>query len=287
MNQSPPTLLSEPGAPVLRRVIEPGSSSSTYWSDLLRYRELLFFLAWRDIIVQYKQTVFGLAWAIIRPALPLVVFTVVFGQLANLPSGGTPYPLLVLAGLLPWQLFAVALADIGNSIVGNGGLVSKIYFPRLIVPLGAVVRSLIDFAIASLLLVALMAWYGVAPDARIFALPLFFLIAVAAAFGAGVWAAALSIKYRDFRFIVPLILQFGLYISPVGFSSAIVPEKWRLLYAANPMVAVIDGFRWSLLGGEAGIYWPGLLLAVAIVSALLLSGVAYFRKTERTFADLI
>jgi lipopolysaccharide transport system permease protein len=268
-------------------IIEAGRTESQYWKDLWRYRELFYFLAWRDILVRYKQTVIGIAWALIRPLLTMIVFTVVFGNLAKLPSGGAPYPILVFAAMLPWQFFASALAECSNSLIVNSNLISKVYFPRLIVPSSAVIVSFVDFLISGMILLALMIWFNFVPDWRIVTLPLFILLAFAAAMGAGLWLAALNVKYRDFRYIVPFIVQFGLYISPVGFSSSIVPPKWRLLYSINPMVGVIDGFRWAILGGEAQLYWPGFILSTGLVALLLLTGIWYFRQTERTFADVI
>jgi lipopolysaccharide transport system permease protein len=268
-------------------VIEAGRTEKQYWKDLWRYRELFYFLAWRDILVRYKQTAIGIAWALIRPFLTMIVFTVVFGQLAKLPSQGVPYPILVFAGMLPWQFFSNALSECSNSLVGNANLISKIYFPRLIVPTSAVIVSFVDFMISIMILLGLMAWYSFIPDWRILTLPLFTLIACAASMGAGLWLAALTVQYRDFRFVVPFIVQFGLYISPVGFSSIIVPEQWRLIYSLNPMVGVIDGFRWAILGGESNLYLPGFGLSLTLVFLLLWSGIWYFRKMERTFADVI
>lgn len=268
-------------------VIEAGRTEQQYWKDLWRYRELFYFLAWRDILVRYKQTAIGIAWALIRPFLTMIVFTVVFGTLAKLPSEGAPYPILVFAAMLPWQFFANSLSECSNSLISNSNLISKVYFPRLIVPTSAVVVSFVDFMISGIILLGLMAWYNFVPSWRILTLPLFILIAFAAALGAGLWLASLNVQYRDFRFIVPFIVQFGLYISPVGFSSNVVPQKWRLLYSVNPMVGVIDGFRWAILGGGAQLYWPGFILSVGLVTLLLVSGVWYFRKVERTFADVI
>jgi lipopolysaccharide transport system permease protein len=268
-------------------VIEAGRTERQYWKDIWRYRELLYFLAWRDILVRYKQTAIGIAWALIRPFLTMVVFTVVFGSIAKLPSPDAPYPILVFAAMLPWQFFANALSESSNSLIANANLVSKVYFPRLIVPISAVIVSFVDFMISGMILLGLMAWYNFVPDWRIVTLPLFILIAFAAAIGVGLWLAALNVEYRDFRYIVPFIVQFGLYISPVGFSSNIVQEKWRLLYSINPMVGVIDGFRWAILGGESQIYLPGFTLSVGLVALLLVSGIWYFRKMERTFADVI
>jgi lipopolysaccharide transport system permease protein len=268
-------------------VIEAGRAERQYWKDLWRYRELFYFLAWRDILVRYKQTAIGIAWALIRPFLTMIVFTVVFGTLAKLPDEGVPYPILVFAAMLPWQFFANSLSECSNSLISNANLISKVYFPRLIVPTSAVVVSFVDFMISGMILLGLMAWYDFVPSWRILTLPLFILIAFAAALGAGLWLASLNVQYRDFRFIVPFIVQLGLYISPVGFSSSVVPEKWRLLYSVNPMVGVIDGFRWAILGGGAQLYWPGFILSAGLVTLLLASGVWYFRKMERTFADVI
>jgi lipopolysaccharide transport system permease protein len=268
-------------------VIEAGRTEKQYWKDLWRYRELFYFLAWRDILVRYKQTAIGIAWALIRPFLTMVVFTVVFGQLAKLPDQGVPYPILVFAGMLPWQFFSNALSECSNSLVGNANLISKVYFPRLIVPTSAVIVSFVDFLISGMILLGLMAYYNFVPDWRILTLPFFVLIAFASSMGVGLWLAALTVQYRDFRFVVPFIIQFGLYISPVGFSSSIVPQQWRLLYSINPIVGVIDGFRWAILGGETTIYMPGFLLSVGLVFVLLWSGIWYFRKMERTFADVI
>ena len=268
-------------------IIEAGSIESQYWKDLWRYRELFYFLAWRDILVRYKQTAIGITWALLKPFLTMIVFTVVFGNIAKLPSQGVPYPILVFAGMLPWQFFANALGECSNSLIGNANLISKVYFPRLIVPTSAVIVSFVDFLISGIILLGLMAWYKFVPDWRILTLPFFILIASAASMGAGLWLAALTVQYRDFRFVVPFIIQFGLYISPVGFSSNIVPEQWRLLYSINPMVGVIDGFRWAILGGNANIYMPNFLLSIGLVFLLLWSGIWYFRKMERTFADVI
>ena len=268
-------------------VIEAGRAESQYWKDLWRYRELFYFLAWRDILVRYKQTMIGIAWALIRPFLTMIVFTFLFGKLAKLPSHGAPYPILVFAAMLPWQFFANALSECSNSLITNANLISKVYFPRLIVPASAVIVSFVDFMISGIILLALMAWYNFVPSWRILTLPVFILIGFAAVMGGGLCLSALNVKYRDFRYIVPFIVQFGLYISPVGFSSSVVPEQWRLLYSLNPMVGVIDGFRWAILGREAKLYWPGFMLSVGLVTLLLGIGIRYFRKMERSFADVI
>jgi len=269
-------------------IIEAGRSERQYWRDIWRYRELFYFLAWRDILVRYKQTFIGVAWALIRPFLTMVVFTVVFSKIAKLPSeGDAPYAILVFAAMLPWQFFSSALAECSNSLITNANLISKVYFPRLVVPTSAVIVSFVDFMISGIILLGLMAWYDYVPSWRILTLPLFILVAFAASMGAGLWLASLNVKYRDFRYIVPFIVQFGLYISPVGFSSSIVPEEWRLLYSLNPMVGVIDGFRWAILGGDSNLYLPGFALSLGLVILILVSGIWYFRKTERTFADVI
>lgn len=274
--------------PVPELIIEAGRTEAQYFRDLWRYRELFYFLAWRDILVRYKQTVVGVAWALIRPFLTMVVFTVVFGRLANLPTeGDAPYPILVFAAMLPWQFFANALSECSNSLIGNANLISKVYFPRLVVPTSAVIVSFVDFLISGIILLGLMAWYNAVPTWRIVTLPLFTAIAFAAAMGAGLWLAALNVQYRDFRYVVPFLVQFGLYISPVGFSSTIVPDQWRLLYSLNPMVGVIDGFRWAIIGGDVQLFWPGFLLSLLLVFVILFTGILYFRRMERTFADVI
>jgi lipopolysaccharide transport system permease protein len=268
-------------------IIEPGRTGRRYWRDLLTYRELFYFLAWRDILVRYKQTVLGVGWAIVRPLLVMIVLTFIFGRVAKLGSDGTPYPLLVFAGMLPWQFFSNAFTDAGNSLILNESMVSKIYFPRLMIPASSVIVSFVDFLIAGSLFAVLMTWYRFLPDWRIFTLPLLIAIMFAAAIGTGLWIAALSVKYRDVRYLVPFAVQFGLYISPVGFSSSVIPDSWRLLYSVNPVVGIIDGFRWALLGGNSPLYWPALALSCGMTFVLLISGILYFRKTERLFADVI
>jgi lipopolysaccharide transport system permease protein len=269
-------------------ILEAGRTERNYWRDLWYYRELFAMLAWRDVSVRYKQTVIGIVWAIVRPLLTMVVFTIVFGNLAKLPSdGAVPYPVLVFAGMLPWFLFSSILSDASNSIVSNANLISKVYFPRLIVPSAAGVVALVDFAINIVILFAIMAWYGFMPNWQIVFLPLFVVLAVLASLGPALFITALNVKYRDFRFIIPFIVQFGLYVSPVGFSSAVVPDAWRFWYSLNPVVGVIDGFRWCLLGGESQLYMPGFLASLAVVAVMLWLGIRHFRKTEKTFADLI
>ncbi len=268
-------------------LIEPNRPALHYWRDVWRYRELFWFLVWRDILVRYKQTVIGVAWSVIRPLVTMIAFSVVFGMLAKLPSGGVPYPLLVFAAMLPWNFVANALSESSGSLIGNANLLTKVYFPRIIIPISSIIVSLIDFVVSLLIMAGIMIWYGYLPDWRIAALPLFLILAFLPVAGAGLWFSALNVKYRDFRYVVPFMLQFGLYISPVGFASNIVPEKWRLLYALNPMVGMIDGFRWALLNGTVELYWPGLVLSTALSLALLVTGLWFFRKTERILADVI
>ena len=268
--------------------IKAGRAESQYWRDLWRYRELFYFLAWRDILVRYKQTAIGIAWALLRPFLTMVVLTVVFRNIAKLPSEGVaPYAIMVYAAMLPWQFFATALSESSNSLIVNSNLISKVYFPRMIVPASSVITSLVDFLISFSIMVGMMVWYQYFPDWRVLLLPFFVALAFGAAIGAGLWLCALNVEYRDFRYIVPFIVQFGMYVSPVGFSSSVVPENWRFLYSLNPMVGVIDGFRWSLLRGEAQLYWPGLLASIILTAILCITGAWYFRRTERTFADVI
>lgn len=268
-------------------IIEPGRSELHYWSDLWRFRELFWFLSWRDILVRYKQTVIGIAWSVLRPFLTMIVFTIVFGRIAKLPSEGVPYPIMVFAAMLPWQFFSNSLSECSNSLVTNSNLLTKVYFPRLVIPASAVIVSLVDFFISFAILALLMVWYGFVPDWRFLTLPIFLGLAFVASFGFGLWFAALNVKFRDFRYVVPFIVQFGLYISPVGFTSSVIPEKWRLFYSLNPMVGVIDGFRWAILGGKSQLYWPGFWLSTSLTFLVFLLGVRYFRGTERAFADVI
>lgn len=272
-------------------VIEPGRSEKNYWNDIWRFRELFFFMAWRDILVRYKQTVIGLAWSVIRPVLTMIVFTIIFGNLANLPSEGVPYPILVYAAMLPWQFFSMSFADASNSLIGNSNMLTKIYFPRLIIPASTVIVNLVDFLISFTILIILMVWYSFVPTWNILLLPVFLFLAFVISLSSGLYVAALNVRYRDFKYIVPFVVQFGLYISPVGFSSTVVEEKWgetaRLFYSLNPMVGIIDGFRWCILGGEHQIYWPGMLLSIAVTILVVLYSLFYFRKMEKTFADVI
>lgn len=269
-------------------ILEPGRVESNYWRDLWRYRELFQVLAWRDISVRYRQTAVGVVWALLRPLLTMLIFTVVFGRIAKLPSdGAAPYALMVFAGMLPWTFFSTALSEAGSSLVSNSNLISKVYFPRLVIPTATIVVALIDLAICFGLFAAMMAWYQFAPTWRIALLPAFVAIAFLAALGPGLWITAINVKYRDFRFVIPFIVQLGMYVSPVAFSSSVIPAEWRLLYSLNPMVGVIDGFRWCLLGGEATFYWPGFGLSLVLIALFLWIGIRQFRSMEKTFADLI
>ena len=268
-------------------VIKPGMGALHYWRDIWRYRELFYILAWRDILVRYKQTAIGIAWSVLRPLATMLVFTIVFGKLAKLPSNGVSYPVMVFSAMLPWQFFANSLTESSNSLIDNANLLTKVYFPRLIVPAGSVIVSLVDFLISFVILCVLMTWYRVIPDLKVLFLPLFLAMAFLASFGAGLWLSALNVKYRDFRYVVPFLVQFGLYISPVGFSSSIVPEQWRFFYFLNPMVGVIDGFRWVLLGDAFPVNWSGLLLSIALTLLMFVGGLWYFRNMERSFADVV
>jgi len=269
-------------------IIEPGRAEKNYWKDLWHYRELFYILSWRDIKVRYKQTVIGVAWSIIRPLLTMIIFTVVFSKLAKLPNEGTaPYAILVFAAMLPWQFFSTSLTESSNSLIGNTNLISKVYFPRLIIPASSIITSFVDFLISFVILVGLMIYYQYLPSWQMVFLPGFLIIAFLASFGFGLLITTLNVKYRDFRYIVPFIVQLGLYISPVGFSSKIIPEKWRLLYSINPMVGVIDGFRWCILGEGSSIYLPGFFISLTVIILLLWFSIVYFRKMEKSFADFI
>jgi lipopolysaccharide transport system permease protein len=279
--------LAADAAPVVR-IAPPRGWFELRLQELWEYRELLYFFVWRDVKVRYKQTVIGVAWAVIRPLLTMVVFTVIFGRIAKLPSDGSaPYPLMVFAGMLPWTFFATGLSEASNSLVNNANLISKVYFPRLIVPTATVVVAFVDFLITFAMLALLMAWYRFLPGWRMLFLPGFVILAFVASMGPALWITALNVKYRDFRYVIPFIVQFGLYVSPVGFSSIVVPEEWRLLYSVNPMVGVIDGFRWCILGGQALLYLPGLVASVLVAGFFLWFGIRRFRTTEKSFADLI
>ena len=269
-------------------ILEAGRGEKNYWRDLWHYRELFQVLAWRDLSVRYKQTVIGVAWALIRPLLTMIVFTIIFGKVAKLPSdGASPYALMVFAGMLPWTFFSTALAEASNSLVNNSNLISKVYFPRLIVPTATVVVAFVDFLISFVILIAMMVYYQFLPGFQILLLPLFVIFAFLASLGPSLWITSLNVKYRDFRYIIPFIVQFGLYISPVGFSSSVIPEKWKLLYSLNPVVGVIDGFRWCILGGEAPLDLKTLGISVGVTLFFLWLGIRQFRKMEKSFADLI
>jgi lipopolysaccharide transport system permease protein len=271
-------------------VIEAGRAEKHYWKDLWRYRELFYILSWRDIKVRYKQTVIGASWGVIRPLITMLVFTVVFGRIAGLAvPGGPPYPIVVLSGVLPWLFFSSALGEAGNSLVSNSNLITKIYFPRMIIPASAIIVSLVDLLISFGLLLLIMFYYKFTPPMQIVFLPLFIILGFFITFGAGLYITALNVKYRDFRYIVPFIIQFGIYITPVGYSSTIIAQKYspqaRFWYSLNPLVSVIDGFRWCITGEP--IYIPGFLLSTAIIVFFMWLGVYYFRKTEKSFADNI
>lgn len=267
--------------------IEAGRVELEYWKDLWRYRELFYFLAWRDVVVRYKQAVIGILWSLIKPLLTMLVFVFVFGRLAKLPSEGVPYSVLVLSGMLPWLFFANAFSEASNSLIDNANIISKVYFPRLIIPLTPIIVCMIDFAISAILLTIMMIFFGITPDERIIFFPFFIFLMIFAAIGAGIWVAALNVKYRDFRYIVPFVIQFGLYASPVAFTSSIVPEKFRLLFSINPMVGIIDGLRWSILGLDSPLYWQSIIISCVVIFLLVFSGVRYFRATEKSFADVI
>lgn len=275
-------------ASTIQIILEPGRIEKNYWRDLWNYRELFQVLAWRDVSVRYKQTVIGVAWAVLRPLLSMMIFTFVFARLAKLPTEGkAPYALMVFVGMLPWIFFSTALGDASNSLISNVNLISKVYFPRLIVPTATIMVGFVDLAIGFGILSLMMVWYHFLPSLQIVLLPAFVLLAFLAALGPSLWITALNVKYRDFRYVIPFILQLGIYVSPVGFSSRVVPAKWKLLYSLNPMVGVIDGFRWCILGSDSPLYVPGLLLSTIVISVFLWIGVVYFRKTERFFADII
>lgn len=267
-------------------VLSAGKGIGNYWRDVWRYRGLFYFLSWRDILVRYKQTAIGIAWSFIRPFLTMIVFTIIFGRIGKFPSNGVPYPILVFCATLPWQFFSNAFSDASNSLLNNSNMLTKVYFPRIVMPVSAIIVSLVDFVISFFILIGLMIYYQYVPDLKMVLLPFFLIIALIFSLGAGFWISSLNIKYRDFKFIIPFIVQFGLYVSPVGFTSEVVPQKWRLLYALNPMVGVIDGFRWAVLGNFK-LYMPGLLISLFTVVIIFVSGIWYFRKTERSIADII
>jgi lipopolysaccharide transport system permease protein len=280
------TFAPEHNVPVI--VLEAGRAEGHYWRDIWAYRELFIILAWRDVAVRYKQTVIGVAWAVLRPLLTMVVFTIIFGKVAKLPSeGSAPYPIMVFAGMLPWFLFSTILSEASNSLVANTNLIGKVYFPRIIIPASTAAVALVDFALNFSMLAILIAWYKFVPTWRILLLPIPVALGLVASLGPSLYITALNVKYRDFRYIIPFIVQFGLYISPVGFSSNVVPEKWQLLYSLNPIVCVIDLFRWCILGSNSPLNLPCLAAGLCMIVLLLWIGIAYFRRTERSFADLL
>jgi lipopolysaccharide transport system permease protein len=266
--------------------IEPGKIEIQYWRDIWRYRELLFCLTWRDILVRYKQTVIGIGWALIRPLLIMLILTLIFGRIANFSKSDIPYPIIVFCGLLPWHFFASAFAECGNSLISNSGMISKIYFPRLVIPISSILTSIIDFIISCFLMIIIILYYQYIPSSKIVFLPIFIIQAFLCAFGAGLWISALMVRYRDFKYIVPFMVQFGLYVSPVGFTSSLINPEWRFLYSLNPIVGVIDGFRWSIIPNET-LYTPSIVLSFIGILFLLISGILYFRSVERTIADVI
>jgi len=273
--------------------IEPGRAERNYWKDLWRYRELFYILSWRDLKVRYKQTVIGVVWSVLRPLLTMVIFTFVFGRMANFkpPPGVDEYAILVFAGLLPWQFFSAGLSEASNSLIGNERLISKVYFPRMIIPAASVITSLVDFFISLGLMLILLIFFRTVPSLNLVFLPLFIIMAFFASFGVGLWLTALNVKYRDFKHVVPFLIQIGLYLSPVGFTSkqasTIIPEKFRMLYYLNPMAGVIDGFRWCFFGDKTPIYWSGMFLSLTVIIIFLLIGIRTFRRMEKSFADLI
>ncbi len=272
--------------------IESGRAERNYWKDLWRYRELFYILSWRDIKVRYKQTVIGIVWSVLRPLLTMMIFTFIFGQVAKFEAPpGIKYGLLVFAGLLPWQFFSTVLSEASNILIGNERLISKVYFPRMIIPASSVITSLVDFLISLLLMFCLLAWYKTAPSINILLLPLFIIMAFFASFGVGLWLTSLNVKFRDFKHVVPFLVQIGLYISPVAFTSSkaaeIIPGKFRLLYYLNPMAGIIDGFRWCFFGEKMPLYWSGMFLSLGVIIFFLLIGIRTFRKMEKNFADII
>lgn len=268
-------------------LIEPKKGIKNFWKELFAYKELFLFLAWRDILVRYKQTIIGIAWSVLRPLLTMIVFTIVFGKIAKLPSEGIPYPILVFTAMLPWQFFSNTVSESGNSLISDSNMISKVYFPRIIIPTTSMIVSLIDFLISSVILLIIMMFYRFTPTIYVLFIPFLLILAIITSLGIGYLISALNVKYRDFRYVIPFLVQFGLYISPVGFSSSVIPEKWRLIYSLNPMVGVIDGFRWAIIGEKFQIYLPGFILSIGIGIIIFIIGFTFFRKTEREFADVI
>jgi lipopolysaccharide transport system permease protein len=284
---APPAARREATAKASPVTIEPMRAWALLpWRELWEYRELLYFLIWRDVKVRYKQMVLGGAWAILQPFLTMVVFSIIFGHLARVPSDGIPYPVFAFTALLPWQLFAHALAESGNSLVNNQQLITKVYFPRLVVPIAAVLGGLVDFAIGFVVLLGLMLYYGISPTLAILAVPLLLLFALATALAVGLWLSALNVQYRDVRYMIPFLVQFWLFVTPVAYSSSLIPERWRPLLGLNPMTGVVEGFRWALLGtsGQVG---PLVLLSVVVVIGLLVGGLLYFQRMEGSFSDVV
>ena len=270
----------------MKLVIEPGMAAAHYWRDLWRYRELMYFLAWRDLVVRYKQTAIGVTWVLLRPALTMAVF-VAFRQLIGAAPSTVPDPILVFAAVLPWQFFSTALVDASGRLIGNSNLLSTVYFPRLIIPAAAVVTAVVDFTVTLAILAILMAWYRIAPSLSLLALPLFVLLSIGLSLGAGLLLAALNVQYRDFRYVVPFVVQMGLFVSPIAFTTADLPERWRAVYSLNPLVGIIDGFRWSIFGNRVTIEPAAVAVSAAMTMACLVIGVWYFRRMERSFADVI
>lgn len=270
----------------LQRIAPSRSWAPLAWRELWAYRELVQFLVWREIKVRYKQTALGAAWAILQPVTTMVVFSIFFGRLARIPSEGVPYPVFAFCALLPWQLFAFALTESSNSVVANQRLITKVYFPRLIIPMAAVAVGLVDFAVALVVLLAMLVYFGIHPGVAALSLPIWIVLAVATALGVGLWLAALNVRYRDVRYTLPFVAQLWLFVTPVAYPASLVPDGWRAIYALNPMVGVVEGFRWALLGSTRS---PGLtvLVSAAVVAVVLVSGLFYFRRVERTFADVI
>jgi len=267
-------------------VREPSVGVSLRLKELLEYHELIYFLVWRDIKVRYKQTALGVAWVAIQPLMTMVVFTIFFGNLAKVPSDGLPYPVFTFTALLPWQLFANALNNSSNSLVNNRDLITKLYFPRLIIPLASIIAGFVDFCIAFLVLIAMIIYYGIVPTSAVFALPLFILLTIATSTAVSLWLSALNVEYRDVRYTIPFLTQFWLFLTPIAYPSNLVPEKWRILYGLNPMAGVVEGFRWALLG-KTNVSWTIITVSVFIVMILLVGGLVYFRRMERTFADIV
>jgi lipopolysaccharide transport system permease protein len=268
-------------------IIEAGRAERQYWRDLWRYRELFYFLAWRDLLVRYKQTVVGVLWALVKPILTILILTVAFSKIGKISSEGVPAPLMVCCGTLPWLFFSSAISECGSSLVNSSNLISKIYFPRLIIPASSVITSFVDFLISAVILAVMLVAYRFMPSVNVVFVPLFVIMTFALSLGAGLWIGALMVEYRDVRIVLPFVVQFGLFVSSVGAPSSAVPEKWRLLYSLNPMVGIIDGFRWAILGGNYVLNWSSLILSLVVTGFLFVTGVWYFRRTERTFADVI